>query len=263
VSSSLAKLAAPWVVCAALTDCQQFTAPSDALRLPIADRQWAPGAPPQGWCGETSIQMAALHFGAWLPQRLINARAKPAHVDVWETEMGRAMTAVGVRFERWPGGRSDSALLTWIVAQLRLGHPVIVAVKLLPDQHPDQEFDHLMLAVGFTPTALVFNTNLEQGQAPVPYAAMLAKQGVALTSHAQQDAWAVTGLEHASGVGLRVVEESPQTVGLAVTSTATVLQQDDLDGAAVTVHLDGGLLRLPAGTAARFTAWSAPPARPE
>jgi hypothetical protein len=257
----LARLAA---LCFLLTGCQQFKPPTDSLLMPIADRPWAPGAPAEGWCGETSIQMAALHFGAWLPQRLVNARAKPPHVDLWETDMARAMTAVGVTFETWPGsGRSDSELLTWILGQLRQGYPVIVAVKLLPDQHPGHEIDHLMLAVGFTPTALVFNTNLEQGQAPVPFAAILAKKGVLLTTHSQrQYAWAVTGLERASGVSLRVVDESPQTVGLAVTSAATVLVQDDLDGATFTVALDGGALTVPANTGARFTAASAPPVRP-
>lgn len=50
--------------------------------LPIADRQWEEGAPDEGWCGETSIQMVALHYGAWIPQPMINALGKPSHPDL-------------------------------------------------------------------------------------------------------------------------------------------------------------------------------------
>lgn len=202
-----------WVLAVVLIAGCGFTPPTDTVLLPIADRPWAPEAPPEGWCGEASIQMAALYYGAWLPQRHVHALGKPKHVDLWEGEMPAAMTAVGLGFETWPGG-SERAYLGWIIDQVRRGRPVIVGVKLLPDLHPENEVDHLMPVVGFTPAALVFNTNLAQGQAPVPYAAIAEKKGVLLTVGAgkKQFGWAVTGFPGHDLGALRVVAETPTQV---------------------------------------------------
>jgi hypothetical protein len=136
-----------------------FSPPRDSVLLPIPDRQWAKGAPPEGWCGEVSVQMVALYYGAWLPQVVVNRVAHPKHVDVWEDELPATLTSLGLRFEPWTG-RDEGALLSWTVDSLRAGQPVILGVKLLPTEHPDWQVDHLMPAVGFSPTKLVFNTNL-------------------------------------------------------------------------------------------------------
>lgn len=170
-----------------------FTPPSDTVLLPIPNRPWAPEAPPEGWCGEVSIQMASLYYGTWITQAEAHALGKPAHVDLWETDMPTAMTGAGLQYETWGGG-SEPAFFEWIVGQVRKQRPVIVAVKLLPDQHPEYEIDHLMPIVGFSPKALVFNTNLEPGQAHVPWAALEKHQVFAMTSKAKrQYGWAITG----------------------------------------------------------------------
>lgn len=199
--------------------------------------------------------MIGLHFGAWLPQAHAHALGNPKHVDLWETDMPTALTAAGFRYETFSGlARKEADFLQWIIGHVRQGHPVIIGVKLLPDVHPEYEIDHLMPIVGFTPEHLVANTNLPHGQAPIPYAASAAKKGVLLTTASRkQFGWAVTGLDRSSGVSLRVVAETAQTVTLDVQSSARVVRQDDFRGTAQHVTLDGGPLHLPADVPARFS----------
>jgi len=127
-----------------------FRVPADEVRLPIADRPWDAAAPEEGWCGETSIQMAALHFGAWVPQAEANRLGRPKTPDLWEQDVPTALDALGLRYEVGPR-KGPEALLTWTVGALRKGWPVILGVKLPPSEHPDWDVDQLVLAVGFTP----------------------------------------------------------------------------------------------------------------
>jgi len=78
-----------------------FVPPSDSVQLPIADRPWAAQAPDEGWCGEASIQMVALHFGAWFPQEAINKAGKPKHPDLWEDEIPVALSELGLQYIQW------------------------------------------------------------------------------------------------------------------------------------------------------------------
>lgn len=190
-------------VVASLAACRRsepaFTPPTDSVRLPIADRGWEPGAPPDGWCGEASIQMVGLHYGAWLPQPLVNAAGRSTHVDLWENDVPVALTKLGFTFERYGGPRGDGRgsvqdFLTWLVSQARAGRPVIVGAKLFPSEHPDWDVDHLMPVVGFTPQGLVFNSNLEEGQVTVPWAALTSSSGVSFAGPSDRRyGFAVTG----------------------------------------------------------------------
>ena len=140
--------------------CQK---PAQAVLLPIADRQWKDGAPDECWCGETSIQRVALHYGAWIPQPMINALGKPTHPDLWEEDLPIALENLGLKHER-AQSKTVEEFTAWIIAELRLGHPVIVGAKVFPTSHPDWDVDHIMPVVGFTSKGLVFNTNEEQVQ---------------------------------------------------------------------------------------------------
>lgn len=205
------KLALAFVV--VLSGCG-FTPPADSVLLPIPDRPWAPEAPIEGWCGEVSIQTALLQHGAWASQRHIHDVTKPAHVDLWETDMPPTMTAMGLTFETWKGN-DEHDYLRWIIGHVRAGRMVIVGVKLVPDLNAKHDLDHLMPIVGFSPKGLVFNTNLENGQMLVPFTAMEKGVGVKLSTGAakKQFGWAIKG---GPGKGpLRVLKETATTVTLA------------------------------------------------
>jgi len=145
-----------------------FVPPTDSLLLDIPDRPWATGAPKEGWCGEASVQMAALHFGAYVPQARINELGRPKTPDLWEQDVPTALAAMGLGFTRY-GDRAEVPLfLGWIVGELRQRHPVLVGLKIYPTVHPEWDVDHMVLVVGFSPNALVINTN--QGEQQISYA---------------------------------------------------------------------------------------------
>mgnify|MGYP001560716835 CR=1 FL=1 len=237
-----------------LCGCQRkFQPPADSLLLPIPDRQWAEGAPDEGWCGETSIQMVALHYGAWVPQPVINSLGRSAHVDLWEEDIPTALDKLGLKYERARQGTRDE-FISWIIRQVRSGHPVIVGAKLFPSDHPDWDVDHLMPVVGFSPRGLVFNSNLERGQLEVTWAALGGHEGISFASPTGKlYGFAVLGFAEAGPrVALRVVEESAETLTLAVEADAGLLRRDDLDGG-VTIT-SATKLTVPRAQSARFSA---------
>jgi len=202
-----------------------FVPPSDSVQLPIADRPWAAQAPDEGWCGEASIQMVALHFGAWFPQEAINKAGKPKHPDLWEDEIPVALSELGLQYIQWIPPQRDAGaprdeFLAWIVEGVRRGHPVIVGAKIFPTEHPEWDVDHLMPVVGFSPERLVFNTNGRAKQLGLPYDALAKKAGISFVSPSGR-LWGfeVEGFRREPGalpVSLRVVAESPSELELEV-----------------------------------------------
>lgn len=221
-----------------LSGCQcrksAFVPPVDSLLLPIPDRQWAEGAPEEGWCGETSIQMIGLHYGMWAPQSVINARGRSTHVDLWEEDIPGTLGKLGFDFEPGPRGDRDD-FIAWIIGQLRLGHPVIVGAKLFPSDHPEWDVDHLMPIVGFSPTGLVFNTNLEWQQREISWASLAGStEGISFVSPAAKlFGYAVKGLRHGPPYArLKVLEESPRLLKLStrVEGGAWLVRVEHVDG---------------------------------
>lgn len=225
----------------ALSGCRDFSPPTDTVTLPIADRPWAEGAPPEGWCGEASIQMAALHFGAWVPQAEANRLGAPKTPDLWEHDVPTALTALGLEFERGPTTNVD-ALSAWTVKQVRAGFPVILGLKFVESRHPEWDVDHLVLVSGFTPEGLRLNTNQGEGDVRVGWKALASPEGAGgYTLHNASGAtwaFAVKGFSHAHGVRAEVLDEATDTVRLKLTpARAATLVRDD-------VALDAGTLEL-------------------
>lgn len=195
-------------LCLLLVGCtRDFVPPTDTVLLPIADRQWDTEAPPEGWCGEASIQMAAGHHGLFVSQRRANQLGQPRTPDLWEHDVPTALRALQMRFTRGPSSK-PAKLLPWLVDELRAGHPVVLGVKVVPTAHPDWHVDHLVLAVGFTPQGLTLNSNMEDGQLTVSWAGLQRAEGEAGYSLVNQSgelfAYAVTGLYEGSTVPVSV-----------------------------------------------------------
>jgi hypothetical protein len=129
------------------------------LVLPIPARLQASGSPSSGWCGETAIQEGLLHAGAWVPQRLINRAGRPAHPDLYSSEIPGALEHLGVRYTFYsPRSRGFEAFATWMRAALQAGEPVVAGVKIQPIQHPEWGLDHFVLVVGHGPKGFLVNT---------------------------------------------------------------------------------------------------------
>lgn len=126
--------------------------------LSIPARAQAPESPPSGWCGETAIQEGLLYFGIWAPQDAINRAGRPAHPDLYSTEIARALTALGMHFSAYRGSRGYEPFSRWVRESLDAGKPVLAGVKLLPTEHPEWGLDHFVLVVGYGPKGLLVNT---------------------------------------------------------------------------------------------------------
>lgn len=263
------------LVVAALAACERakapvspvFVPPTDSLNLDIPDRQWASDAPPEGWCGEASIQMAALHFGAWLPQSAINQAGHPKTPDLWETDVPVAMRALGLRFETFQGN-GTAPFLAWIVESLRRGRPVILGVKLYPTSHPEWNVDHLVLAVGFKPEGLTLDTNWGDRQLTWPWELLeQTRRGYSLVGPAgKYFGYAVQGFEgDGPPVTTRVQVERPTELTLEVgvrglsAGAGYALVEEDLAGATTRTQFvaTGSTMAfrrtVPAGRSVRFS----------
>jgi hypothetical protein len=134
-------------------------------------------APDAGWCGEVAIQMALLHFGKNVSQSAINKAGHPAQPDLWEDDIPVALDALGVNYTAWDRKNQDlNGFITWITEQLQAGNPVVLGVKIYPDEDPTWDNDHFVLAVGCDSKGFVINTDDEEegvdGQAHYTYAEM-------------------------------------------------------------------------------------------
>ena len=127
--------------------------------LPIPARAQAAEAPSAGWCGETAIQEALLHLGAWAPQRAINRAGKPSHPDLYSNDVPVALDALGAKYTFYAAReRSWPAFARWVAKALDDGAPVLAGVKILPTQHPEWGLDHFVLVVGHGARGLLVNT---------------------------------------------------------------------------------------------------------
>jgi hypothetical protein len=133
-----------------------------AICLNIAPRDDAPAHPSEGWCAEVAIQEALLSFGAYFPQKAINAAGHPEHPDLYADEIPTALKNLHVRFVAWPWDGPPQELprfLRWTRRWIAARHPVLVGVKIYPTEHADWSLDHFSLAVGTAEKAILFNTS--------------------------------------------------------------------------------------------------------
>jgi len=127
--------------------------------LKIPDRDEDENAPDEGWCGETSIQMALGYFGKNISQSEIHLACKPTHPDLWEEDISPALDALGVNYVTWDMNNKDlNAFMTWIGEQLQAGYPLLLGVKIYPDES-GWDNDHFVLVVGCDIEGLIINTN--------------------------------------------------------------------------------------------------------
>src|SRR5262249_22538510 len=122
----------------------EIAAEATAL-LAIPPRSQAAESPPSGWCGETAIQEGLLYFGEWVPQQRITQAGRPAHPDLYASEIPRTLTALGVRFTPYARGKGYEGFARWAREAIDAGEPVLAGVKLLPTQHPSWGLDHFVL----------------------------------------------------------------------------------------------------------------------
>ena len=122
-----------------------------SIQLDIAPRkQWVNR---YGYCGECSIQQAALYFGTYVSQYRSREIIDPTQwQDVWVPENSAPIfKALRLRVEAWNSSAATpqyKAYLVWVKNHLQQGHPVIFHAYVQGESDPS--YDHIMTAVGFT-----------------------------------------------------------------------------------------------------------------
>ena len=196
------------------------------LRMP-ARQQWQDN---HGYCGEAAVQQCALHYGAYISQKLCRAIFDPTQqqdlcIDESGMNLRLVFNALHLTYELW---RSDLApspqyadYLVWIKQHLARRHPVIFTVFMVGENDPN--YDHIMTAVGFTSRDLQqFHTD----------DALIFNDGFApRASHAS------FGTLHDSRAMQRDDTDIPYAVPEDIDYGAAVTGIDDATHAALPVHL--------------------------
>ena len=138
--------------------------------------QQDPTCPPDGWCGEASIQMAMMYYGMYAPQKMINAAGHPSHPDLWNTELGPAMEAFGFSCTGLPTG-STSEFIAALKPILHEGTPVILGINVFSNGHGDA---HFCIAAKCDEQTLTVNTTWEMTARVYPWSKMVVKNGLTL-----------------------------------------------------------------------------------
>jgi hypothetical protein len=205
-------------LCAAAASARADQAAS--VRLPIAARAQSAAAPDAGWCGETALQEALLHYGAFVPQQVINRAGRPSHPDLYWGDLPRAMKALGLRYRAWSGRGGLAAFLAWSTEQFRAGRPVLAGVKLYPTDHPEWGLDHIVLLTGIDGEGLLINTTW--GHALRRSRAELAstRGGMSLRNRARrQHAYVIDGRPDAGALRLAIDSETAGAIEATVHAT--------------------------------------------
>ncbi len=187
---------------------------SSEIRLDIPDIGQEKRRPKEGWCGESSIQMALAYYGTYVSQKAINRAGKPAHPDLYEEDIAVAMNSLGMEYKAC----QDDGLkpfVKWVRGELAAGHPVLLGVKIYPTGHPEWNVDHFVLATGCSDTSLTLNTTW--GKQEMRSIALLSskEKGMSLVNGVNSYfGYSITGLKTKSAhAGLKPVRVQIRRMG--------------------------------------------------
>jgi hypothetical protein len=101
-----------------------------------------------GYCGETSIQTAALQYGIWVSQEEVRRLA--GGEVLLGVNAGRALRRLRLAFSEWtPRGKREPrlpAFLEWLTGEVRQGHPCMIGVYIAGEDFG--EYDHIVPVMG-------------------------------------------------------------------------------------------------------------------
>lgn len=115
-----------------------------------ARRQWDSD---DGYCGEASLQMAALYYGNYISQDI--TRTLTGGWFLVGDEDALTLDKLSFTYEDWDFNKSSPQYkdhMVWIKQHLNNYHPVLITSYVKGMSYPD--YDHIMIAVGFSATDL-------------------------------------------------------------------------------------------------------------
>lgn len=123
---------------------------------------------PEGSCGEACIWAITNSLKMKISQKKINALANSPGRGIHSGEILKVLKKLKIPFTEMSSTASDHRLFLEekIIASIKTGNPVLLGVKIYPDENPEWACDHFILVVGFNETAqeLIYNSNDERSR---------------------------------------------------------------------------------------------------
>tara|TARA_Y100000590_G_C15662530_1_gene993240 strand:+ start:790 stop:1482 length:693 start_codon:yes stop_codon:yes gene_type:complete len=109
-------------------------------------------APPDGWCGQTSIQMILDYYGHSYTQEEINrARVNTDNPTIFFEDMVPTIEKLTNNKFKVHAARfwSEDNYKNWIKSQIDKNKPVMAVFKMNPTKHPNWLIDHFSIISGY------------------------------------------------------------------------------------------------------------------
>jgi ABC-type bacteriocin/lantibiotic exporter with double-glycine peptidase domain len=121
---------------------------------------------PEGSCGEACLWSVSQFFKINISQKEINAIVNPPNRGIHSGEILKILKKLKIPFTNISSTVSDPNffLKDKIIKNIKAGNPVLLGVKIYPDENPKWVCDHFILVVGFNKETkeLIFNSNEER-----------------------------------------------------------------------------------------------------
>lgn len=123
---------------------------------------------PEGSCGEACIWSISQFFKINISQKEINAIVNPPNRGIHSGEILKILKKLEIPFTNISSTVSSPSLFLKekIIKSIQAGNPVLLGVKIYPDENPKWVCDHFILIVGFNSETkeLIFNSNEERNR---------------------------------------------------------------------------------------------------
>ncbi|CAF1382063.1 unnamed protein product [Rotaria magnacalcarata] len=111
--------------------------------------QWENG---HGFCGETTLQSIGLYYGCWISQQLIRSINEGELLITDDGNDADTLETLLFEFEKWNFKQEAQPQFQrhcmWLKKHLVQRHPCIIAVYIADTEEKDDDYDHIMPAIG-------------------------------------------------------------------------------------------------------------------
>jgi ABC-type bacteriocin/lantibiotic exporter with double-glycine peptidase domain len=121
---------------------------------------------PEGSCGEACIWSLSHFLKINISQEEINFLVKTPNRGIHSGEIIKILKKLKIPYTNLSANVSNPSLFLkeTILPSVKAGNPILLGVKIYPDENPKWACDHFILVVGLNPITkeLIYNTNDER-----------------------------------------------------------------------------------------------------
>ena len=121
-------------------------------------------APPDGWCGQTSIQMILDYYGhSYTQEEIDKARFNSGNPTIFFEDMAPTIEKLTDNKFKVYAARfwSEDTYKNWIKSQIDKNKPVMAVFKMYPTKHPEWLIDHFSVISGYDNNGIYILTTWE------------------------------------------------------------------------------------------------------